>query len=209
MSREKNLRWAVAAIGVLWSASRAHVHGWHHICRTSALQHATVLPFRSAWVCLPCRPPRLGRGRRDELGGRSERPCEVMTRGVMRFARGADRPLVLPIAALHSGRHAATSTAQEIASEAQSASQKSFGLVNKQVYQDALQCLRLAWHRRNRLLPDEEFSVRCNRYGADVSAEHHVIRNGFDIANRCKRAPTNVLVPDVPPSHHPHLSQGL
>lgn len=32
------------------------------------------------------------------------------------------------------------------------------GLVNKEVYQDALQCTRLAWHRRHRLLPAHEIS---------------------------------------------------
>jgi len=32
------------------------------------------------------------------------------------------------------------------------------GLVNKEVYQDALQCEHLAWHRRHRLLPPEQFS---------------------------------------------------
>ena len=35
---------------------------------------------------------------------------------------------------------------------------KVLGLVNKEVYQDALQCEHLAWHRRHRLLPPEQFS---------------------------------------------------
>jgi hypothetical protein len=35
---------------------------------------------------------------------------------------------------------------------------RTHGLVTKQIYQEALQCARLAWHRRHRLVPDEVFS---------------------------------------------------
>ena len=144
----QRVRWAVAAIGVLWSASPVHVRGWQHVYRVSALQKgAAVMPSRAPWVC------RLPGSARP--GWRREGHWKVITKGMPRPARAAERCPVLSACGLHSSGEVASEPANV---EAQ-APGKGLGLVNKGVYQDALQCLRLAWHRRHRLLPDEEFSV--------------------------------------------------
>ena len=173
------MRWAVAAIGVLWSASPVHVRGWQHVYRVSALQKgAAVMPFRAAGVCLPCRLP----GSARPLGGRREGHWKVIKKGVS-AARAADRCPVLSACGLHSSGGVASEPANI---EAQ-APGKGLGLVNKGVYQDGLQCLRLAWHRRHRLLPDEEFSVIAGR-DCDAFVSHASARVDIDGKGRIPRA---------------------
>jgi len=69
---------------------------------------------------------------------------------------------------------------------------KGLGLVNKEVYQDALQCAHLAWHRRHRLLPPEQFSDTERSLHSSFAPDTHLLHTmkrllQFDFRKYCKR----------------------
>jgi hypothetical protein len=139
------LQWAVAAIGVLWSANRipAPAYGWLRVgCPGPAAGAGWVRGAKQQ--ALSCRP---WRGRL-----RADLPVR---------ARSASQPSVLLAARGLRGSAESEDAVRSSPCSQSPATPTPLGLVNKQVYQDALQCVRLAWHRRRRLLPAEDFSVAC------------------------------------------------
>ena len=142
---------AMAALGAVLCTTSAHAS----VAATIGLdaERPSRLPAApSAWV--PCT-----RVHSSMAWPRTLRPLRPALRPSLRPAEPGAR--LAPASGAHqlsSTGGGADSTSRARRPAEAGAARKEPGLVNKAVYQDALKCVRLAWHRRHRRVLDEGFS---------------------------------------------------
>jgi hypothetical protein len=142
---------ALAALGAVLCTASAHASVAATTGLVGAQRPSRVMAAPCAWLVHSSTAwPRALQPLRPAL--RPARPARPAEPGAMRAPAAGARQL-----SSMGGGADSTSRARLPAQEV-GAARKEPGLVNKAVYQDALKCVRLAWHRRHRRVPEAGFS---------------------------------------------------